>query len=558
MDTNKNQPDVKPLIDNLNSKFDIEEIYLNTFTRESLPYELVILVADKYLKSLNDLVPMVTYALREYLQYHVLCYVAFQVKSNIALGSIFLLSSCQPHKLIYKKKNSQFSPFPKKLDLEKFKETAFTLQKRKQKKIEEFKNAYYYFKEKEQLGLASFMLHQAMELSYRYLELMIVAKKPRRHSIVSHHRYLKKISSACSQVFDENDHKDAYLLRVLEGIYSGARYENDFHIKVETLLLLELKMEFLIKKTIEVIDHFNSSFKQQHIDLQTPNLPDHCVINNSKNMKLKNDTLIKAVEHIKQSIAETITVYVFGHRKQSFIIEGINDKEIPEIHKNYYNLLVVSNTDIREQVTSLQPMIGDHYEVSLLLAFTKDQIQEFLDKNNPFFHQILQKNGSLLYDGLESHDWHFHKENGIRTEKEMGEVEMSWYDRENNASGFYNGGEAIDHSEEAAIKVLLFNRAMEQACLGLLEYFYGYTAYQQNLDHLYNLCSNLWHFPNDIFPRFTKEDKKVYDEFVHVPTKVLVEGSSDLDWDEAYRYEERCKHFLDECSKVVRGTFNNN
>lgn len=555
MDTNKDHPDVKPLIDNLNSKFDIEEIYLNTYNRESLHYELVILIADKYSKSLNDLVPMIIYALRNFPQYHVLCYVAFQVKSMIALGSIFLLSSCQPHKLIYKKKSSQFSPYPKKLDLEKFMETAFTLQKGKQKKIEEFKNAYYYFKEKEQLGLASFMLHQAMELSYRYLELMIVAKKPRRHSIVSHHRYLKKISAACSEIFDENDHKDAYLLRVLEGIYSGARYENDFHIKVETLKLLELKMEFLLKKTMEVITHFNSSFKQQHMGIRIPDYADNCITHNSKNMKLTNDQLKKVVEHVRQSIAEPITVYVFGHRKQSFIIEGINDTEISEIHKDYYNVLVVSNTDIREQVTSLQPVIDEQYEVPLLLAFTKSQIQELLDNNNPFFHQILQKEGNLLFDGLALSNWRFHKENGIRKDKEMEKIKMSWYDRETNASGFFNGGEAIDHSEEAAIKVLLFNRAMQQACLGLLEYFYSYTPYQQNLDHLYSLCCNLWYFPNDIFPRFTEEDKKVYNEFVCLPTTVLVDGQTYLDWDEAYRYEARCERFLEECSKIVRENF---
>lgn len=269
-----------------------------------------------------------------------------------------------------------------------------------------------------------------------------------------------------------------------------------------------------------------------------------------------NKLLKKAVEQLKESIKEPVTIYLFGHRARSFFIEGINDTETTGIHDDHFDLLVVSEADVRAQIMCLQGVLNKRLGISLLLlSFTKDDIQKQLDKNNPYFHRVLQKKDGLLYMGLEIKDWCFHENNGVRTEEELKKDMMKWYKRETNASGFFNGGKAIEASEEVAVKVLLYNQAMEQASLGLLEYFYGYTPYQRNLHHLCNLCCSFWYFPNDIFPRFTEEDKRLFNEFVHVPKDVLYKGLSYIDWDEAFRYEAQCERFLEECSRLVRETF---
>src|SRR5690606_25339954 len=239
-------------------------------------------------------------------------------------------------------------------------------------------------------------------------------------------------------------------------------------------------------------------------------------------------------------------------------IEGINERETTGICDYYFDLLIVSETDIREQLSSIQPFINERIGISLfLLSFTKVQIQKELDKNSPFFHQVLCENEALLHSGLEVSDWHFHESKGMRTKQEVETARTKWYQRKDNANGFLHGGNAIDNSEEVVIKVLLYNQAMEQACLGLLEFFYGYTPYQHNLHHLYNLCCSFWYFPNDIFPRATEEDKRLFNEFVHVVKNVRYKGLSYIDWDEAYRYEARCERFLEECIKLVQGTFSN-
>ena len=557
MDIANHTQNIKEIVDILTTKYNIEQIYLNTYAQETTPFELIILVSTKYVKNLDDLAPRIINSIRDYPQYNVMCYVAFQAKDKIREGNLFLFTSCQPQKLIYKKEDSNFEPIPKKMDYASCKKLTISLREREQRKIDEFKEGYYFSKEKKNYGLASFMLHQAVELTYRYLELLLVAKERLTHSIRAHHLYLKRISAAYTGVFDEEDGSDIHLLQVLEDIYRGARYEDDFQINTNTLNQLELKMETLHTKAVKVFEHIVSSFEQQHVVTPIPIHQKDSLPNEAESIDYDNKYLKDAIEQLKYSISKPITIYLFGHRTRSFLIEGtINDNEYTGVHNEYFDLLIVTETSVRDQVTSLQAEINKRSGIStLLLSFTQDQVQKQLDYNSPFFHRVLQKEDSLLYPGLELKDWRFHENNGVRTEEDIKKCMTNWYKRENTASGFFNGGKGIEASEEAAIKMLLYNQGIQQACLGLLEFFFGYIPYQHNLNHLYNLCCSFWCFPNDIFPNSNEEDKNSFKEFVHVVNNVLYKRLSYIDWDEAFRYEVRCERFLEECRKLVREAF---
>jgi len=107
------------IVSQITSKYNIEQIYLNSYDRDILPYELIILVSNKYVNNLGDLVPKIVNTIREYPQYKVMCYVAFQAKDKIREGNLFLFTSCQPQKLIYTKEKSEFVSIPKNFDFHK-------------------------------------------------------------------------------------------------------------------------------------------------------------------------------------------------------------------------------------------------------------------------------------------------------------------------------------------------------------------------------------------------------------------------------------------------------
>lgn len=555
MDTTKHTQNINEIVDILTTKYSIEQIYLNTYGGQAAPFDLIILVSSKYIKNLDDLVPRVINAIRDYPQYNVMCYVAFQAKDKIREGNLFLFASCQPQKLIYKKEGSNFEPIPNKIDYASCKKLTISLREREQKKIDEFKEGYYFYMEKKNYGLASFMLHQVLELTYQYLETLLVARERLTHSIRAHHLYLNRISSVYTGVFDEEDVSDIRLLHVLEEIYRGARYDNDFRINIDTLKQLELKMETLQTTAAKVFDYIVSSFEGQHGVIASPNHQNNNLPIKTKDIKQgDNQGLNEIIEQLKHSLSNSVSIYLFGHRTRSFLVEGtINDNENTGVYYEYFDLLIVSETDVSDQVASLQAEINKRSGISiLLLSYTQDQVQKQLDNNSPFFHGVLQKKDSLLYAGLKLKDWLFHENKGVRTVEELKKLMMNWYKRENNANGFFNGGKGIEASEEAAIKVLLYNQGIEQACLGLLEFFYGYIPYQHNLDHLYNLCCSFWYFPNDIFPNSNEEDKNSFNEFAGVVNNVLYNRLSYFDWDEAFRYEQRCQRFIEKCSKLVR------
>lgn len=552
MSTIKINEEVKRIIEVLTTKFTIEEIYLNTYNRENLPNELIILVSNKYVKTLGDLVPRITNSIRDYPTYRVSCYIAFQAKDKIREGNLFLFTSCVSDKLIYKREGSEFAIIPDTFNFDKFAKKVYALRNKEFQKVEEFKDGYFFYKEKGQYSMASFMMHQAIELTYRYLEVLLSAKERIKHSIRGHHHYLKEINTMYVSVFDDENDTDQYLLNVLEDIYRATRYEDNFDISLETLVLLEDKMKLLSENAINIYEGAISSF-ESGITTDGKGVD----ANNDKNCLpidlSKSDLdgkIASVVEELKSLFPEDISVYLFGYRAERFEMESLCENKSTGIY--HLDFLIVSCNDMSDLVNSVQATLNESSDLSLLLlSHQVDNIQKKLDENNPFFHRVLE-NKAPVFDTLKI-NWLFHEGKGLSTSDEEEIVKSNWYEREDNSSGFFNGGKAIDNSEEVSIKVLLFNQAIEQACLGLLEYFLGYTPRQYNLNHLYGLCSSFWSFPTDIFPQSTKEERKIFKDLVKTVKDTRYKGWSSVGWDEAYRYQNRCERFLEECSKLVRG-----
>lgn len=540
------------VINSVTSKFNIEQIYINTYKREYTPYELIILVSNKYVRTLGEVVPKIVNTIREFPEFKVLCYVAFQAKDKIREGNLFLFTSCQPNKIVYKREESVFEIISKDLDFNKCEELATGLLDREQQKINDFKDGYYHFKELGKYPIAGFMLHQVIELTYRNLELFLLGKERITHSIRSHHLYLKDINVDYNGVFDDENEEDINLLQMLENIYRATRYEDNFYVDIEMLGQIESKMKTLIVHSKEIIDKALGRFEEIG-ETYLKIVHEQLQVESTKESVEDINSLCCLVNRMKEYLLIDTAIYLFGQRKRSFFMEGI--AATVDDGDTHYDLFIVSDVDIRERVANLQANLNESLDVSvLLISFTKEQVQKQLDNNSLFFHKALQFNTPLFCSENLQFDPCFHENNGIAV-IEDDRIKIAWYNRQRNAKAFLHGGARIDESEEIGVKVLLYNQAIEQACLGLLEFYLGYNPYQYNLKHLYDLCCSFWVFPNDIFPRSTVEEISLFNDLVDTVQDVRYKGNTDVDWDEAYRYEARCERFLEECSEIVLGTF---
>lgn len=412
--------DIKEIIGVLISKNKIDYIYLNIYIRETSPFELIILVSNKRVNDLGDWVPKILKTIKSYPNYVAKFYFNHQAIEKIKEGNLFMFTSCQPKNLVYKKENTDFIPIPENLDFTKCKKLALEQCAREGQKVDEFKQGYYHFKEKGLYEIASFMLHQSIELTYRYLEILIQAKDIKTHSIRIHHLQLKKITSNYTCVFNEEDDNDIILLQALEDIYRSTRYENDFKIDLKVLIQLEEKMELLHINAIEIFDHSIKGFDKKNIS-NSIQIPQGKVSSTKCDIKKleKSTPLKEIVKHITSDISDPITIYLVGQRFQSIQIEtSLNNYEITGIQNYHFNLLLVSERSIRDLLTTLQLKICECLGVSLLLmSYTKDQVEKQLNNNNPYFHHILNAKESLLYKGMETTNWSFHKNKGISSEE---------------------------------------------------------------------------------------------------------------------------------------------
>src|SRR5690606_26904948 len=114
-------------------------IYSNNHDDTDKCFELVILVSNKYVKNLGELVPKMVNTIKVFGDYRVLCYVAFQAKDKIREGNLFLFMSCQRNKLVYRKDASDFNPIPDNLDSMKCLELANALRSREVQKTDGFR-----------------------------------------------------------------------------------------------------------------------------------------------------------------------------------------------------------------------------------------------------------------------------------------------------------------------------------------------------------------------------------------------------------------------------------
>lgn len=254
--------ELSSVVNNITSKFNVEQIYINTYKREKSPYELIILVSNKYVRTLGEVVPKIVNTIRDFPEFKMQCYVAFQAKDKIRERNLFLFTSCQPNKLLYKREESVIEIISKDFDFNNCEELAIGLLDREQQKINDFKDGYYHFKKLGKYPIAGFMLHQVIELTYRNLELFLIGKERITHSIRSHHLCLKDINDDYNGIFDDENDEDINFLQMLENIYRATRYEVNFYVDIEMLLQIESKMKVLMVYSTETIEKATDRFEE--------------------------------------------------------------------------------------------------------------------------------------------------------------------------------------------------------------------------------------------------------------------------------------------------------
>jgi HEPN domain-containing protein len=221
--------------------------------KRSAHIDLLIVISSKAEVSFTELEPILDIV---YLKdQHVSCSLHNEgnVLEGLRNGHIFYSLNFIPENLVYDDKALSYpvtSPETlctiKQLALEKFTGC--------HDKATDFYNSALSLNQVRSTPITLFMLHQAVELTYRGLLLSLNAYDKKTHEI----RVLKKYIRRCAQPLNECfpgikvEHK---LLEILDTAYLRARYEENYAIEDNDLALLFEKVKLLLISSKEFVEN---------------------------------------------------------------------------------------------------------------------------------------------------------------------------------------------------------------------------------------------------------------------------------------------------------------
>jgi hypothetical protein len=245
------------LVSRIANLISVEEMYFNHFNHQEADFkELIILIPKSSRLHIMEARPLVCMVISGYPEYKFRLFYADEVQAGLTHGSMSFFNACKPAHLVYKTSGSSFVLSPPSLTAEEIRNKAILNFKNEQHKIAGFREGVEFYMRKGNRPMATLMLHQVMELSYRSAELIMVGREKISHRIRNHQKYLQPYLLAVSRVFNERDEQDMKLLDLLDDAYHTVRYEDNYEIDKDQLDCLIVKanlLEQLLAETYQII-----------------------------------------------------------------------------------------------------------------------------------------------------------------------------------------------------------------------------------------------------------------------------------------------------------------
>ena len=344
----------------------IEYYFLTLFVdinNDPLPNEIRSLIAKKG---------------KKHPDFRIRVYTENQSETGLERGSLYFLEHCCLGKTVFAHPEGENIMDYSTMAYETLMKRATRYHKSELAKVNAFANTANILIKDGDYAIATFNMHQAFELSFRFIEQMCIGRSMITHSIISHINYCKQFFPTLQPFLESSDIKNNELLLLLEHAYSVARYGNEFEItKVQTKTIQSQMKEF--------IQEVESIF-QKHLD------------------QCKNQ--IEGIEKNKAFLQETKSV---ENNDESSLLEQLKELEkmhfhalkpyIPEkglysvelITKGYQETTFMNSDLIKVCITALEnenfstrSVPQPHYNISQVLGFILDLIphdeMEFLDK----------------------------------------------------------------------------------------------------------------------------------------------------------------------------------
>ena len=259
-----NKESVIHLLRGIRAVVPVQCVYVhNNFFAGNVLKEMLIMVPFKQVRILNELKPLLNIVFNGQTDFGYRLFHVHEIEQVLQAGSLFFDYATIPQNCLFSKSESF-------LDRAAAKPIAELVKSIYQQEIEKASNfllgAKFYFK-KQNFEYCAFMLHQVFDLMYRAIEVLIMGKDKKTHSINAHQFYVKPYVKPLSKLFNQHE-EDVALLHLLDEAYLAVRYENNYKINKTDVVTLFEKAGLLYHIAGQVYQGvMNNHFDQQVIDM---------------------------------------------------------------------------------------------------------------------------------------------------------------------------------------------------------------------------------------------------------------------------------------------------
>lgn len=363
------KPVTQKIIHNLIEKLAVKAIYVIPFIKETEKQLFLIIKNDTDPNSK----PI---SIAEIFQEHPKCvyriYEEAYAIDQLKEGNIFFLQGLLEKNLKY----GAISTLHQNLNFKEAFKNAADLFNKEHNKALDFQEGAKFYVDKENYPQAAFMLHQAMELAFRTVELISMGKEKICHGILQHQKYIQNFVPELGALFIHENEKETQLLDLLDTAYRNVRYDRDYKISLASIEDLQHKLDSILK----IVE---GEFSKRY---------DYC--KRSLESIATNKELSAA--EIKKNLKQLVNSKYHKISARSSLSYYQTDILVEHPLENFYTLssllkvciLAIDNMDEYVSKTIPQPFVNIQHTMELVIQLLPYEEMEFLE-------QIINASGGL-------------------------------------------------------------------------------------------------------------------------------------------------------------------
>ena len=226
----------------LTSILDIKYIYKSSIQTDETPTSLLIIILKGTCCLLTlELSSMVAKIFEHETDYLYRIFSFDYAQEQLNHGNLFFVNGCSWENMIFQNSDSGLDIFQEYYADEKTLNIIEANFQKECNKMAAFMDGATFFIEKENYSQATFMLHQYIELWFRYTALFIMGKERKSHSIKELQTYVRGFAPELGNLFNTEIEEEQLLLRLLDNAYISTRYENNYCINKEQISQIQAK-----------------------------------------------------------------------------------------------------------------------------------------------------------------------------------------------------------------------------------------------------------------------------------------------------------------------------